>query len=94
MLRGLSFTVEPGKTLALVGASGCGKSTVISLIERFYEPSYGTVVRITVFILTLANKILQFSLQFIINEVTMVFWAVIILRDTLDNLCLFSLSNN
>lgn len=44
VLRGLSYTVEPGKTLALVGASGCGKSTVISLIERFYDPTYGTVM--------------------------------------------------
>lgn len=40
----MNFTVEPGKTLALVGESGCGKSTVISLIERFYNPSCGTIV--------------------------------------------------
>lgn len=40
----MDFTVEPGKTLALVGESGCGKSTVISLLERFYNPVYGTIV--------------------------------------------------
>ena len=39
MLKGLSVSVQQGKTLALVGPSGCGKSTVVSLIERFYEPS-------------------------------------------------------
>ena len=39
MLKGLSLSVQQGKTLALVGPSGCGKSTVVSLIERFYDPS-------------------------------------------------------
>lgn len=45
ILRGLDFTVEPGKTLAIVGESGCGKSTVVSLLERFYDPSRGVIVR-------------------------------------------------
>lgn len=48
VLRGLSLTLEPGRTLALVGASGCGKSTVLALLERFYEPTAGAVVRIPV----------------------------------------------
>ena len=39
VLRGLSFAVNPGQYLALVGASGCGKSTVLALVERFYDPS-------------------------------------------------------
>ena len=39
VLKGLSLSVQQGKTLALVGPSGCGKSTVVSLIERFYDPS-------------------------------------------------------
>ncbi|XP_010234205.1 ABC transporter B family member 1 [Brachypodium distachyon] len=43
VLRGLSLTVPAGKTVALVGSSGSGKSTVVSLIERFYEPSAGRV---------------------------------------------------
>lgn len=44
VLRGLSFKVEPGTYVALVGASGCGKSTVIQLIERFYNPLSGQVL--------------------------------------------------
>lgn len=38
VLRGINFTVSPGQYVALVGASGCGKSTVLALIERFYDP--------------------------------------------------------
>ncbi|KAG2070640.1 P-loop containing nucleoside triphosphate hydrolase protein [Suillus decipiens] len=43
VLRGLSLTVEPGTYVALVGSSGCGKSTVIQLLERFYDPLSGRV---------------------------------------------------
>jgi peptide/nickel transport system ATP-binding protein len=40
---GVSFTIERGKTLALVGESGCGKSTVARLLVGLYEPSRGRV---------------------------------------------------
>jgi len=40
---GLSFAVEPGQFVALVGASGVGKSTLCALIPRFYEPQSGTI---------------------------------------------------
>jgi ATP-binding cassette subfamily B protein len=42
-LRGLTLAAEPGETLALVGASGAGKSTVAKLALRFYDPSAGRV---------------------------------------------------
>lgn len=44
VLQGLNLEVTPGETLALVGASGCGKSTTMQLIERFYDPEAGDVV--------------------------------------------------
>jgi len=44
VLKGLKTSVQSGKTLALVGQSGCGKSTCISLIERFYNASAGNVM--------------------------------------------------
>ncbi|XP_062966992.1 bile salt export pump isoform X1 [Cynocephalus volans] len=44
VLNGLSVSVSPGKTLAFVGSSGCGKSTSIQLLERFYDPDKGKVM--------------------------------------------------
>ncbi|XP_050978248.1 bile salt export pump [Labeo rohita] len=44
VLNGLSVSVRPGQTLAFVGSSGCGKSTSVQLLERFYDPSSGRVL--------------------------------------------------
>ncbi|GLH02038.1 Multidrug resistance protein homolog 49 [Gryllus bimaculatus] len=43
ILQGLNLTIQNGQTVALVGSSGCGKSTCIQLIQRFYDPRKGTV---------------------------------------------------
>ncbi len=44
ILKDLNLTIEPGKKVALVGESGCGKSTTINLIERLYEVTSGEVL--------------------------------------------------
>ncbi|NWY48411.1 ABCBB protein, partial [Sylvia atricapilla] len=44
VLKGLSISVKPGQTLAFVGSSGCGKSTSVQLLERFYDPEKGSVL--------------------------------------------------
>lgn len=43
VLRDISLTVEPGKVTAIVGPSGGGKTTLFSLLERFYEPQSGII---------------------------------------------------
>lgn len=43
ILKGISFKVEAGQTLAIVGATGAGKSTIVNLLSRFYEISGGSI---------------------------------------------------
>ena len=43
VIRGISFTAEPGQTIALVGPSGAGKSTLVQLLHRFYDPIKGEI---------------------------------------------------
>lgn len=44
VLKGISFKVNPGETVAIVGATGAGKSTIISLITRFYDVNSGQIL--------------------------------------------------
>ena len=44
VLRGVSFTVRPGETLALVGHTGAGKSTIVALLLRFHDPQRGRIL--------------------------------------------------
>lgn len=44
VIGGISFTVAPGKTVAVVGPSGCGKSTLMSIIAGFSKPDHGAVL--------------------------------------------------
>lgn len=44
VIKNVSFTAEPGQTVAIMGETGCGKTTLIQLIPRFYEPTHGEVL--------------------------------------------------
>ncbi len=44
VIKGISFTAKPGETIAIVGATGAGKSTIINLLNRFYEINSGEIL--------------------------------------------------
>ncbi|MBO4415371.1 MAG: ABC transporter ATP-binding protein [Lachnospiraceae bacterium] len=44
VLRDVSFTAKPGETIAIIGETGCGKTSLIQMIPRFYEPTSGRVL--------------------------------------------------
>ncbi|VDK49496.1 unnamed protein product, partial [Cylicostephanus goldi] len=44
VLKGVSFEANPGETIALVGSSGCGKSTIVQLLLRYYDPAGGKIM--------------------------------------------------
>jgi len=44
VLSGINLSIEPGETVAIIGSTGCGKSTLISLIPRFYDVTAGSVL--------------------------------------------------
>lgn len=44
VINGLTLKIEAGQYIGLVGASGCGKSTIIALLERFFDPELGDIL--------------------------------------------------
>ncbi len=74
VLRNLSFDVEPGQVAALAGPTGAGKTTIISLIPRFYDPDSG-VIRIDGWdVRRLKQKSLRQQISFVLQE-TLLFHA-------------------
>ena len=65
VLRDVSFTAAPGRTIALVGHTGAGKTTIISLLLRFYDPTRGTITVDGVDIRSLATTDLRGLIGFV-----------------------------
>ncbi|KAM4028835.1 ATP-dependent translocase ABCB1-like [Anomaloglossus baeobatrachus] len=68
VLQGFDMQISKGQTLALVGSSGCGKSTVIQLLERFYDPAEGNVLADGIDIKTIRLKWLRNQLGIVSQE--------------------------
>jgi ABC-type multidrug transport system fused ATPase/permease subunit len=47
VLKGINFKISSGQSVGLVGPSGGGKSTVMSLLQRFYDPQEGSAPRLS-----------------------------------------------
>lgn len=69
VLRDVSFTVEPGRSVALVGATGAGKTTIISLLSRFYDVTSGRVTLDGVDVRALDTAELRSSLAIVLQDV-------------------------
>lgn len=68
VFHGLSFTVEPGKTLALVGRSGVGKTTIANLMTRFFDPDKGSIKIDDIDIRNLSFKSLRDNVGTVMQE--------------------------
>ena len=76
VLKNLSFRVEPGQTVALVGPTGSGKTTIISLIPRFYDPISGAVKIDGQDIRSFKQKSVRRQISFVLQE-TLLFHGTI-----------------
>ena len=74
VLTNVSFEIEPGQTAALVGPTGAGKTTIISLIPRFYDPSKGHILIDGRDVRTYTQTSLRQQISFVLQE-TVLFHA-------------------
>jgi len=78
ILKNASFRIDPGKSLALVGATGAGKSSVINLVNRFYEYNKGEV-------LVDGVNIRDYELHALRKNIAVVMQDVFLFSDTISN---------
>jgi len=68
VLKNFSLDVEPGKTVAILGATGSGKSTLINLIPRFYDPTSGTITIDDIDIKTITLESLRMQIGIVLQD--------------------------
>ncbi len=78
VVKGISFKVEKGQTVAIVGSTGAGKSTIINLLNRFYEINSGTIAIDDV-------NIKEITLNALRNHIALVLQDVFLFADTIYN---------
>ena len=78
VINDISFTVQPGQTIAIVGATGAGKSTIINLINRFYEIDSGTVCIDDI-------PIQEYALENLRTQIAVVLQDVFLFSDSIFN---------
>ncbi|WP_370001102.1 ABC transporter ATP-binding protein [Winogradskyella sp.] len=78
VLKGISFNVKAGETVAIVGATGAGKSTIINLLNRFYEINSGTIKIDDI-------DIKDMTLSSLRNQIAVVLQDVFLFADTILN---------
>lgn len=78
VLKGIDLTIEKGKTIALVGPSGVGKSTIADLIPRFYEATAGEV-------LVDGKDVKDYTMESLRSQMSFVTQEIILFNDTIFN---------
>ncbi|WP_233581749.1 ABC transporter ATP-binding protein [Flavobacterium macacae] len=78
VLKGINLDVKEGETIAIVGATGAGKSTIINLLNRFYEINSGEI-------LIDKTNIKDFTLDSLRNQIAVVLQDVFLFADTIHN---------
>ena len=80
VLQRVSFSIEAGRTTAIVGASGCGKSTIVQLIQRLYDPYEGSVLFDNHNIASIGLKTLRENIGYVSQEPSLIIGSI---RDNL-----------
>lgn len=78
VIKGINLTVKPGQTIAIVGATGAGKTTIINLLNRFYEINSGTIYIDN-------NNINDYTLDSLRKQIAVVLQDVFLFADTILN---------
>lgn len=78
VIKGVNLNVQPGETIAIVGATGAGKSTIINLLNRFYEINSGTIF-------IDGKNITHYTLASLRKQITIILQDVFLFADTILN---------